>query len=393
VTTLARMLETIAARPARIVLGLISGTSADAIDAAAVRITGAGPSARVEVLATYAHPLPEALGQRLRDLTERGSIREACELNVVLGELFADAAAILTARVGAVDLIGSHGQTVYHIPPADGRPGSTLQIAEPAVIAERTGILTVADFRPRDMAAGGMGAPLVPYADYILFRHPARTRVIQNIGGIANATVLPAGGGPEDVSAFDTGPGNMVIDALMRRFFGRPYDAGGAVAATGRVHEELLAEWLADEFITAPPPKATGRERYGDPYTQRAAARAQALGLSAEDTVATITALTGEAIVENYRRFIFPVRAVDEVVVGGGGARNATLMDGLRQRLAPRPVITTAALGIDSDAKEAVAFAILANDAVMGLATNVPGATGARHPVTLGAIVPGRRDS
>jgi anhydro-N-acetylmuramic acid kinase len=387
--TLAQALDVIARRSARTVLGLISGTSADAIDAAAVRIGGAGVDARVEVLATGAHPLPGELRQRLWALTERGSVREVCELNVLLGELFAEAAAAMAARVGGLDLIGSHGQTIYHIPPADGRPGSTLQIGEPAVIAERTGVLTVADFRPRDMAAGGMGAPLVPYGDYVLFRHPARTRLIQNIGGIANVTLLPAGGGPGEVAAFDTGPGNMVIDALMRRLFGRDYDSAGEVAAAGRVHEPLLAELLADEFITAAPPKATGRERYGEPYAQRVADRAEAMGLSAEDVVATVTALTAEAIVLNYSRFAFPTRPVDEVLVAGGGARNRTLMERLAARLAPRPVMTTADLGIDSDAKEAIAFAILANDAVMGLATNLPGATGASHPVILGAIIPG----
>lgn len=388
--TLAEVLGAIAARPARTVLGLISGTSADAIDAAAVRITGAGPGSRVEVLATAAQQLPDPLRERLYGLTESGSVREVCELNVALGELFAELARALAARVGGVDLIGSHGQTVYYIPPVDGHPGSTLQIGEPAVIAERTGILTVADFRPRDMAAGGMGAPLVPYADYILFRHPSRTRVIQNIGGIANGTLLPAGGTLADVTAFDTGPGNMVIDALMRRFFDHPYDAGGKVAAGGRVHEAFLAELLADDFIAAPPPKATGRESYGEPYARRVAERAGELGLSTRDLIATVTALTVDAIVENYRRFMFPAGAVDEVVVGGGGARNATMMERLRRRLAPRAVMTTSELGIDSDAKEAVAFAILANDAVMGLATNVPGATGARHPVVLGAIIPGR---
>ncbi len=389
-STLVRALETVASRPARTVLGMISGTSADAIDAAAVRISGAGGSARVEVLATAAHPLPGELRRRLWALTESGTVRDVCELNVLLGERFADAAAAMAARVGDIDLIGSHGQTIYHISPADGQPGSTLQIGEPAVIAERTGVLTVADFRPRDMAAGGMGAPLVPYADYILFRHPTRTRLVQNIGGISNVTLLPAGGDPAAVTAFDTGPGNMVIDSLVSRFFGREYDAGGEVAAAGRVHEPLLAELLADEFLAAAPPKATGRERYGEPYAQHVAARAEAMGLSAEDVVATVTALTAEAIVLNYGRFVFPAHRVDEIVIAGGGARNRTLMDRLAARLAPRPVMTTADLGIDSDAKEAIAFAILANDAVMGLATNVPGATGATHPVILGAIIPGR---
>ena len=389
---LARVLEAIAAKPARSVVGLISGTSADSIDAALVRITGQGPEARVEVQATHAHPYPPGLQERLHALTESGSVRDVCELNVTVGELFA-AAALAVSRGVVVDLIGSHGQTIYHIPPAAGHQGATLQIGEPAVIAERTGVLTVGHFRARDMAAGGTGAPLVPYADFVLFQHPTRTRVIQNIGGIANATVLPAGGDLEDVYAFDTGPGNMVVDALMQASFGRAYDRSGDVAAQGRVDERLLSELRADEFIIAPPPKATGRERYGAVYAQDVLARATRRGLAAEDLIATVTALTAEAIVENYRRFIFPRHDVHEVVVSGGGARNAVMMNRLRARLTPRPVRTTSELGIDSDAKEAVAFAILAHDAAMGLATNVPGATGARHPVILGAIVPGRMEA
>lgn len=389
-TSLGQALEAVAARPVRTVLGMISGTSADGINVAAVRIAGQGADARMNVLATRTHPFPPGLRERLLVLTDGGSAREICELNVVLGELFAEAASSVAASVGEVDLIGSHGQTIYHIPPGGGRPGSTLQIGEAAVIAERTGILTVADFRPRDMAAGGMGAPLVPYADYVLFRDPTRSRVIQNIGGIANATILPAGGGLGEVFAFDTGPGNMVIDALVQRYFDRPYDEDGSVGVRGRVNAGLLAELLEDEYFSVLPPKATGRERYGEPYTQRVAARGEALGLPADDLVATVTALTADSIIINYERFVFPRHPIDEVVVGGGGARNRALMARLRQRLAPRTLLTTADLGIDSDFKEAVAFAILANDAVMGLATNVPSATGARHPVILGAIIPGR---
>lgn len=384
-----RSLEVLARKEARTVVGLISGTSADAVDAAGVRITGAGAGARVEVLATVPYPYPAGLGARLRGLTESGTIRDVCELNVTLGEIFAQAAVEVIRRVGTADMIGSHGQTVYHIPPHSGQHGATLQIGEGAVIAERTGLTTVSNFRPRDLAAGGTGAPLVPYADFVLFRHANTTRLAQNIGGIANVTVLPAGGRLEDIYAFDTGPGNMVIDAVMERLFGRPYDRAGETSAEGGVREPLLAELLGDDFVRADPPKATGRERYGEPYVDRILGIATAMRLAPKDFVATLAAFTAESIVENYRRFIFPRYEVQEVIVSGGGVHNASIMDRLTTRLAPRRVVTSAALGIDPDFKEAVAFAILANDALMGLATNVPGATGASRPVVLGTITPG----
>jgi len=380
---LAHVLEALADKPARTVIGLISGTSADAVDAAGVEIAGAGEQARVRVRVTLAHPYPAGLEERLRALAEGGTVREVCELNVAVGECFADAALAALDRLGRADLVGSHGQTIYYLPPQGRRSGSTLQIGEPAVIAERTGLLTVGHFREGDLAAGGTGAPLVPYADYVLFRDPARTRTVQNVGGIANVTVLPAGAGIDAVYAFDTGPGNMVIDALTQLLTGGPFDRDGALAARGTVDEVLLAELLEDDdYLAAPPPKATGRERYGRQYAERVLARGRARGLSAEDLVA-------ESIAQQYRRFVFPRHVPDEVIVSGGGVHNATLMSRLARALAPLPVRTSSDLGVDSDAKEAIAFAILAHDAVMGLATNVPGATGARHPVILGAIYPG----
>lgn len=387
---LARAMDVLAGKPVRTAIGLISGTSADGIDVAGVEIGGEGGAATIRVRVTLSHPYPAGLGERLHALTEGGTVRDVCELNVTVGELFAEAALTAGGHLGEVDLIGSHGQTIYYIPPGPHQQGSTLQIGEPAVIAERTGVLTVGHFRARDMAVGGTGAPLVPYADYVLFRDPARTRIVQNIGGIANATVLPAGSGIDAVYAFDTGPGNMVIDALVRMLTGESFDRGGALAARGTVEETLLAELLDDDFLAAPPPKATGRERYGRPYAERVLARGRARGLSPEDLIATVTALTAETIVGQYRRFIYPRHAPDEVIVSGGGVHNATLMDGLGRRLAPVPLRPASDLGVDSDAKEAIAFAILAHDAVMGLATNVPRATGARRPVILGAIYPGR---
>jgi len=385
---LARVLDAIARKPARTVIGLISGTSADAVDAAAVRVEGKDRARWVATLATASYPYPPEVRARVLALTAGGSTREVCELNVAVGELFAEAALRVMARVGEVDLIASHGQTVYHLPPGPGQPGATLQIGEPAVIAERTGTCTVAHFRARDMAAGGQGAPLVPYADFVLFADRARTRIAQNIGGIANATVLPAGAGPEEVLAFDTGPGNMVIDLLAEMLLGRALDADGQAAAQGTVDETLLGDLLWDEFIIAPPPKSTGRERYGRAYAEAVLARARRKDLSPHDVLATVTALTAEAIVLNYEQFIFPRHDVHEVIVSGGGVHNRTLMERLGRRLAPRAVRRASEFGVDDDAKEAVAFAILGHDALLGLATNIPRATGARRPVVLGAIYP-----
>ncbi|MBI4278792.1 MAG: anhydro-N-acetylmuramic acid kinase [Armatimonadetes bacterium] len=376
----------------------MSGTSVDGIDAALVEISGGGPSARVRLLAFENVPFSTDLRERILALCspETGTVDKVCAMNAELGELFAQAAMRVAERAGlgiaAVDLIGSHGQTVWHIPPASGVPGATLQIGEPAVIAERTGVLTVADFRVRDMAAGGMGAPLVPYADIVLFGHPARARAVQNLGGIGNVTVLPAAPTMETVYAFDTGPANMVIDAVVEIVTrGRQtYDRDGVLAGQGRVHADLLRELMAHPFIAQPPPKATGREEFGAHFTRRVLSRARDLQLDGADLVATATAFTAESIAENYRRFVLPRHPIDEVIVGGGGSYNPTLVRMIRERVGGIPVMTCEDLGVNSDAKEAIAFALLANDAALGLPTNVPGATGARRPVVMGKFLPGR---
>ena len=375
------------------VAGLMSGTSADGVDAALVDVGPAG--VRTVAFDTFAYP-PAVRRRILRVSDARtGRVDEVCRLNFVIGELFAEALIKLCRKadvpLSSIDLVGSHGQTVHHLPAGPPRPrktGSTLQIGEPSVIAERTGITTVADFRPRDVAAGGEGAPLVPMADYVLFADRRRSRVVQNIGGIANLTYLAAGGALADVLAFDTGPGSMVIDHVVRLTTrGRlSYDRDGRLAAAGSIDEELLAELTSHPFLRRKPPKSTGRETFGAAYSDRLYRRARRKGLSPRDLVATVTAFTVSGIAQACRRL--PGR-VDEVILCGGGARNRTLAAWLRQALTPAKVMLTDDFGIDADAKEAVSFAVLAFRTIRGLPGNVPSATGARRPVVLGKIVPG----
>ncbi|MFO7173091.1 MAG: anhydro-N-acetylmuramic acid kinase [Bacillota bacterium] len=403
----ARLLA-IANKPERLVLGLMSGTSVDGIDAALVRIRGGGADAQVELVAFCTYPYPPGVRERILALCDpaTSSVDAICHLNFVVGECFAQAALALCRDAGvdpaAVDLVGSHGQTIWHqpdpIPEGDWLVRSTLQIGEPAVIAERLGCPVVADFRTRDMAAGGQGAPLVPYFDWVMLRHPRLNRAVQNIGGIGNVTYLPAGGGLEQVVAFDTGPGNMLIDGVVTLLTrGRQtYDADGRLAARGQVDPGLLGRLMAHPYLQQPPPRTTGREVFGLPFCRRLL---QEYGLAegtlveasgegdrqrAWNLVATVTAFTAHSIADAYRRFL--PGPVDEVLVAGGGARNPTLMRFLQEALGEVPVRLMDELGINADAKEAMAFALLANDALLGLPTNVPGATGGR-PSVLGKVV------
>ena len=376
-------LTAIAAKEERLVIGLMSGTSVDGIDAALVRIRGAGPGVQITTEHFAVYPFAPEARQAIFSLfrPETANVQQLCQINFVIGELFAQAALQLMQEAGVtpqqVDLIGSHGQTVWHEPEAVTTAGvtsrSTLQIGEPAVIAERTGVVTVADFRVRDIAAGGQGAPLVPYLDYCLLRHDRLNRATQNIGGIGNVTYLPAGCGAEQMLAFDTGPGNMIIDALCSEHFGQPYDDRGRIAAQGIVDEALLAELMAHPYLAQQPPKTTGRELFGVQFARSLSGRA-----APSDLIATATAFTAHSIADSYRRFLGPV---DEVIVGGGGARNPVLLKMLADRLPGARVQTHEAVGIDSDAKEAIAFALLANDCIFGLPTNITGATGGRAAV------------
>ncbi len=378
-----------------IVVGLMSGTSADGIDAAVVEIHGAPPALAWRLRAHLHVPYPAALRDEILACVqpEQGTVDRLCALNFRLGAAFADAALRAITQAGVtpaqVDLIGSHGQTLWHIP--TGADASTLQLGEPAVIAERTGIATISNFRTRDMAAGGQGAPLVAYVDTLLLSHPTLTRAAQNIGGIGNVTYLPPTTTPAPQPlAFDTGPGNVLIDyAASRATAGEwTYDREGKLAAQGRVDEHLLAELMREPYLREKPPKTTGRELFGASFGARVWEAAQARRLADADIVATLTAFTARSIAQAYADFL-PTRP-DEVIVSGGGARNPTLMAMLRDALAPARTLPSDAFGLGAAAKEAIAFAILAYEAWFHRPGNLPGATGARQPVILGNLTPGR---
>lgn len=397
---LERLIE-IVQKPRRLVVGTMSGTSVDGIDVALTEIEGHRQSARVRLVAFSTYPFPPGLRDRIFRLFDPATAKvdEICHLDYLLGELFAAAVLRLLADNGVepadVDLVGTAGQTIWHDPQPvqsdlgfDGGPietRSTLAIGQSAVIAERLSILTVGDLRVRDVAAGGHGAPIIAYADWVLLRHPTLGRCIQNIGGIGNVTWLPPDASLSDVIAFDTGPGNMVIDAITEIATGgrQRFDDGGRIAARGSVNEALLARWLDDPYFSEVPPKTTGREHFGVQFARHLIEQTQ--DLSVDDLVATATALTAHSIARAYRDFIAPRGPIDEIVLGGGGSSNPTLVGMLRDLLQGSRIVTHEELGIDSSAKEAIGIAIIANDSIAGFSTNVPGATGARSTV-LGKI-------
>jgi anhydro-N-acetylmuramic acid kinase len=299
-------------------------------------------------------------------------------------------------RTTEATLIGSHGQTVCHLPTpvAEGNLllRSTLQIGEPCVIAERTGLTTVADFRARDIAAGGEGAPLTPLPHFLLFRHPERCRVIVNLGGISNLTVLPPSPSAADIVAFDAGPANVLIDGVVRRLSGgtAEYDVDGTWAASGNARQDLLKQWLGHPFFRRPPPRSAGQEEFGPRMVEEILVQAEREGIPPSDLVATVSAFSVEAVVQSLEAHVFPRHAVEEILLCGGGVQNRWLRETLRARLAPRPVRATDDVGFPSRAVEATAFAILAYLTFTGQAGNVPSATGAGHAVPLGKIMPGK---
>jgi anhydro-N-acetylmuramic acid kinase len=385
-----------------LVIGLMSGTSADGVDAALVRIAENSRSTRVRVETFLTFPFPEGVREAIlaASIPATGSVDLLCRLNVALGEIFADAAFAVVRQagmdMGAVDLIGSHGQTVQHLPephPLGGYPiRATLQLGEPSIIAERTGVMTVADFRPRDLAAGGEGAPLAPYVHYALFGDSHRTRLVHNIGGISNVTLLPAGGTLKDVLAFDTGPGNMLIDGAISRLTAnrQTFDYNGERAARGQVSQPLVRELLAHPFLQRPPPKSTGREAFGAAFLDQILRRAAELGVMDDDLIATITAFTAATMADAYRHFILHQHPQIESILCGGGSRNLALLGCLRHELPMVVWRTSDEFGISADALEAVIFGVLAYETIHGRVTNVPTATGATQAVILGKVVPGR---
>lgn len=348
------------------VAGIMSGTSLDGIDVAVVEI-GHG---RIDTIGFRSTPYPAKVREAILQVSDAAAISR---LNFQLGELYARAVLDAVRRYGPVKLIGCHGQTIFH----EGAR-NTLQIGEPAVIAERTGVPVVSNFRTRDIAAGGQGAPLVPYVDYFLFRHARRTRVALNIGGIANVTIIPAAATHEKVIAFDTGPGNMVIDALVREYSGGRllYDRNGRIAAAATIQRDLLTELLRDPYYRLPAPKSTGREQYGTEFVARMRKSKAAL----PDLIATATALTAATIAGALGGL--PA----EIIVSGGGAHNRYLMALLAAFLPQATLCTSAAYGIDPDAKEAVAFAVLAYQTWRQRPSNLPSATGAKRAVILGHL-------
>jgi anhydro-N-acetylmuramic acid kinase len=375
-------------------IGLMSGTSIDGIDAALVSFEGDMQTLRWTLESFRSTAYSAERRNAIRNAIDSGNAATLCDLHADLGEWFAQAVLELCAGAGidrdGVTAIGSHGHTIWHRPPGPDGRGATLQLGCAATIAERTGIDVISDFRSRDVAAGGHGAPLVPFADRLLFAAEDRTRALVNIGGMANITRVPRRGSPEPLLAFDTGPGNGLIDLAAGLASGgeATYDADGRRAARGRADEEALADLLADPFFEETPPRSTGRERFGRAIVDRVVARLKPQSeRDWDDIIATMTELTARSVAGSVRRFVEP-RGVDELIVTGGGASNGHLMSRIGTLLAPLPVTTGGTAGIDADAKEAIAFAALAWAHIHGLAGNVPEVTGARGPRRLGSRTP-----
>ena len=391
-----------------IVAGVMSGTSADGINVALLRIDGTDqPGSRSRrrrlrgqecprhtLLAHAEYPFPAAVRRTILETmnAELAHVADLARLNFLLGELYAEAVAKTARKHRAkLDLVGCHGQTIYHqgvaAPFLGRRLAVTWQMGEGAVIAARLGVPVISDFRPSDMAAGGKGAPLVPYLDYFLYRDPHVGRIAQNIGGIANLTAIPRGASLRQVVAFDTGPGNMVIDAVMEELFGRRYDRDGKIAASGQVREEVIARLMRESFFRQKPPRTAGREEFGREYVGRFLRICR--GASKPDVVATATALTARSIADAIERFVLRHRkSYRELIVSGGGAKNPTLVAMLRSELATLGIELRFSdeFGVPTEAKEAVAFAVLAHETWHKRPSNVPSATGAKRPAILGKI-------
>jgi anhydro-N-acetylmuramic acid kinase len=383
-----------------IVAGVMSGTSADGINVAMVRVSEAAAGSRgharhtkLRLLAHAEYPYPRDVRRAVLEAmnSQRASVADLARLNFLLGEFYAEAvlATQRSSRIRA-ELIGCHGQTLYH----QGEPGKflgrklavTWQSGEAAVLAARVGVPVVSDFRPADLAAGGKGAPLVPFLDYLLYRDKRLGRVVQNIGGIANLTAIPAGSSQQNLLAFDTGPGNMVMDALAEQLFHKPYDREGQIAAAGRVHDRVIADTLRSPFFRRRPPKTAGREEFGREFVREFLRRCG--GVDRHDVVATATMLTARSIADSIRRFVLPRGRFREWIVSGGGAKNPTLMAMLANELGALGLQMRSSdeLGLPSEAKEAAAFALLAYETWHHRPSNVPAATGAKRPAILGKI-------
>ncbi len=390
----------------QLIIGLMSGSSLDGIDAALVRVTGCCEATTWTLVDFLSTPFKPEVKKHLLALFdyERCTVDKVCLMNSVLGELFAENALAIVKQAGVnveeIDAMGVWPQMVYHLP-ARSNPkeilgyhlGACLQLGDLNVIVERTGITTIGSFCARDIAVGGNGAPLTGLGDYIVYHHVERNRAIQNIGGIANVNLVLAAGGMDQVIGFDTGPGNMLIDSIVRHLTQEQwqYDHDGQMASSGRVDSTLVNSFLEDPFIQQRPPKAAGRENFGEHFTKAFLAEAETRKLSNNDIVATATSLTVEAIAFNYEHFLLPYAPIHEVVIGGGGALNPALMRMLRERLRPIEIATDDEYGIPSFAKEAIYMALITNETLRGHANNVSSVTGASRPVVMGLIAPAYR--
>jgi anhydro-N-acetylmuramic acid kinase len=380
------------------VLGIMSGTSADGIECALARISGAPPRLNAQFLDHCSVNFPPAVRTEILRVAEQAAITagDLSQLNFRLGELFADAAlnACRQFRISPsrISLIGSHGQTIFHqgrrVPYLGSPTASTLQIGEASVIAARTGITTIADFRPADIAQGGQGAPLVPYADGLLYAHPKLGRVSLNLGGIANITVIPAAGKPAQIFAFDTGPANMLIDALVSHFTrGRQrFDKDARLAQSGRSIPALVDELMRDPFLKIAPPKSTGREYYGRAYLKKVLALGRKHRAKPADLVRAATIFTALSVVDALHRFVLPKIKIHQLIVSGGGAHNPLIHAQLSAALSGIEVVRSDNFGVHADAKEAFAFTLLAYETFHRRPANLPSATGARRPTILGKI-------
>lgn len=383
-------------KPKRLAIGLMSGTCTDGIDAALVQMEGSYTSTNVQLVEFITIPYDPQLRTKLIQLSSGsfGGSYEISKMNFLLGKLFTDACLAVCEKAKIlptnIDFIASHGHTIYHQPLAEEyhqhTVTSTLQIGEPSVISERMHCPVISDFRVRDMAAGGLGAPLVPYAEYILYRSDEKNIALQNIGGIGNITYIPSNATLEDIMAFDTGPGNMIMDALIsiNTDQKQTFDENGAIASAGIINEDLLHWLLLDPYLFMAPPKTTGREYYGNEFVKKLMIKASTLNVSFPDLMATTTMFTAKAIEINVKKHL--PKLPDLLIVGGGGSQNKTLMKYLSNTLANCKVLTNEDIGFDSNAKEAIAFAILGNETLFGNPNNVPLATGAKHAVVMGKI-------
>ncbi|MGB8318023.1 MAG: anhydro-N-acetylmuramic acid kinase [Ignavibacteriaceae bacterium] len=380
----------------KLAVGLMSGTSLDGVDAVLIEIKNSGVKTSINQLGFLTYPFPAGLKKKLLENSaiSSGNVTEICRLNFLISLIYADAVKSLCKKSGIpinkIDFIGSHGQTIHHLPAKKKfygyKFGSTLQIGDPGVIAKLTEILTIGDFRTGDIALGGEGAPLVPYFDFIMFHSQKINRALLNIGGISNITVLDKKGNASDVIAFDTGPGSMMIDICAKKFFNVDYDEGGKIALSGKVNEEFLfALKQKDDFIEKALPKSTGREYYGKKFLTPLLKKFK--NMRHEDIIAAITDFTAYAVLRNYEKFIKPGTEIEELFVSGGGAKNKFLMKSLKKYLGKTVRISNVKnLGISADAKEAICFAVLANETLSGNPSNIPRVTGASKPTVLGKI-------